>query len=211
MELFPRTPDGRCARRRIPSCSSQFAPSLDNPVEWPSLRRVTLVAITLAGVWLSVLGAEEVPALHGSTGMAWGVLAAIGYAAYTVFGRYASPRFGSGRTVFYSTLGSCVILLAMIPAIEGPPTLPQTPGAWWLLLAFGFLTIAAAHTLFFDALGRIEAGRVSIAAAIEPAVAGLLATTILGQGLSPVGWAGIGLIVIGVAGVGLTRDRAAAE
>jgi DME family drug/metabolite transporter len=174
--------------------------------EWPSPRRIGLVVITLAGVWLSVVGAHEVPAEFGSTGTVWGVLAALGYAAYTLFGRYASPRFGSARTVFYSTLGSCVVLLAALPTLGSAVVLPSTRTSWALLFAFSLLTISVAHTLFFDALARVEAGRVSIAAAVEPAVAAVLATTLLGQGLSALGWLGIGLVVIGVAGVGVTRE-----
>jgi DME family drug/metabolite transporter len=69
---------------------------------------------------------------------------------------------------------------------------------------FGALTIAAAQLLFFDALGRIEAGAASIATAAEPVVAAVLATVLLSQGLAPVGWAGIALVVAGVVGVGLT-------
>lgn len=176
--------------------------------EWPSVGRVLLVVVTLIGVWLSVLGADEVTATFGTTGLIWGVTAGIGYGAYTLFGRYAAPEFGSGRTVLYSTLGSCVVLAVVVPAISGPIVLPATGLAWLVLLAFGLLTIAVAHFLFFDALRRIEASRVSIAAAIEPVVAAILATAILAQGLSSVGWIGIALVVAGVAGVGLTSDRA---
>ncbi|NIR79686.1 MAG: EamA family transporter, partial [Gemmatimonadetes bacterium] len=79
-----------------------------------------------------------------------------------------------------------------------------------LLLAFGLLTIAVAHFLFFDALSRIDASRASIATAVEPVVAAVLATVLLSQGLSPLGWAGIALVALGVAGVGLTARRSEA-
>jgi len=174
--------------------------------EWPSGRRIALVAITLTGVWLSVLGADETTPQFGSTGTLWGIGAALGYAGYTLFGRYASPRFGSARTVFYSTLGSCVLLLIVLPGAGVRLALPPTGASWALILGFGLLTISAAHTLFFDALARVQAARVSIAAAVEPAVAALLATLLLDQGLAPVGWLGIVLVVIGVAGVGFTRE-----
>lgn len=175
--------------------------------EWPTRRRVALVALTLAGVWLSVLGAEDVPSTFGASGLAWGVLAALGYATYTVFGRFVTPRFGSVRTVVYSTLGACLTLAAALPFMTGPPVLPAEPAAWWLLVAFGALTIAAAQLLFFDALGRIEASGASIATAAEPAVAAVLATVLLSQGLRPVGWIGVVLIVTGVVGVGLGTRR----
>lgn len=171
--------------------------------EWPDRMRIALLVITLAGVWLSVLGADDVVTTFGATGLAWGLLAGVSYAAYTLFGRFASPRYGSIPTVAYSTVGSCVFLAIVVPVGSGPVVWPASGPAWALLIMFSALTIAVAHFLFFDALSRIEASRVSIASAIEPVVAAILATLLLGQGLSSLGWAGIGLVVVGVVGVGL--------
>lgn len=176
--------------------------------EWPSRRRVALVALTLTGVWLSVLGAEEVSSTFGTSGLAWGILCGVSYATYTVFGRFVAPRYGSARTVVYSTLGACLVLAVVLPFGADSLTIPTDARAWWLLVAFGGLTIAAAQFLFFDALGRIEASGASIATAAEPAVAAVLATLLLSQGLSPVGWIGVALIVTGVVGVGLSARRA---
>ena len=107
-------------------------------------------------------------------------------------------------TVVYSTLGCVFFLAVAVPVTSGPVVWPASSTAWLVLLAFSVLTIAVAHFLFFDALARIDASRASITTAIEPVVAATLATLLLGQGLSPLGWAGIGLVVLGVAGVGAT-------
>lgn len=177
--------------------------------EWPDARRIALLCVTLGGVWLSVLGADTVMPAFGSSGVGWGVLAGVSYGAYTLFGRFAAPRYGSLRTVLYSTFGSVAFLAVVVPVTSGGVVWPGSPRAWAVLLAFGLLTIAVAHSLFFDALSRIDAGRASIATAVEPVVAGVLATLLLGQGLSPMGWVGIVLVMIGVAGVGRTaRDLA---
>jgi len=175
--------------------------------EWPTIRRLALVALTLGGVWLTVAGADDVEATFGSRGFGWGVLAGASYATYTLFGRFAAPRFGSARTVFYSTLGACLLLAVVLPVASGPPVMPQSVRAWLVLVVFGGLTIAAAQFLFFDALSRIEASRVSVAAAAEPAVATLLATFVLAQGIAPIGWLGMAMIVAGVVGVGLGARR----
>jgi DME family drug/metabolite transporter len=81
---------------------------------------------------------------------------------------------------------------------------PDALPSWGLLFAFALVTIAVAHFLFFDALAHIDASRASIATSVEPVVAAMLATALLGQGLSAIGWLGIGLVVVGVVGVGLT-------
>lgn len=175
--------------------------------EWPGASRVFLLVVTLSGVWLSVLGAEDVAATFGNSGVAWGVLAGLSYATYTLFGRFASPRYGSIRTVVYSTLGSVLFLAIVVPVTSGPVQWPTSTRAWVLLLGFGLLTIAVAQSLFFDALSRIDASRAAIATAVEPLVAGMLATVLLSQGLSTVGWVGLGLVAVGVAGVGMTARR----
>lgn len=172
--------------------------------EWPDRTRLALLVVTLSGVWLSVLGADDVAATFGSSGMGWGALAGVAYGAYTLFGRYASPRYGSMPTVVYSTLGCVFVLAVAVPVTSGPIVWPSSSTAWLVLLAFSVLTIAVAHVLFFDALARIDASRASITTAIEPVVAASLATILLGQGLSALGWTGISLVVLGVAGVGAT-------
>jgi drug/metabolite transporter (DMT)-like permease len=172
--------------------------------EWPNRRRLALVALTLLGVWLTVLGAERVESAFTAGGLTWGVLAGVFYAAYTLFGRWATPRFGSRASVVYSTAGACAVLAVALPVTFGALVLPPTPSAWTILVVFSALTIAGAQFLFFDALGRIEASGASVATSVEPVVAALLATVLLDQGLTAIGWIGIALVVAGVAGVGLT-------
>lgn len=175
--------------------------------EWPDRTRIALLVVTLTGVWLSVLGADSVTATFGSSGLGWGVMAGVAYGGYTLFGRYAAPAYGSIPTVVYSTLG-CVLFLAItVPVTSGPIVWPGSTAAWLVLLTFSVLTVAVAHFLFFDALARIDANRASIATAIEPVVAASLATVLLGQGLSPLGWTGIAIVVAGVAGVGATARK----
>ncbi|MEQ1857684.1 MAG: DMT family transporter [Longimicrobiales bacterium] len=172
--------------------------------EWPSPRQIALIAVTLVGVWLTILGAQPVEPTFAAANLGWGVLAGVAYAAYTLFGRYATPRFGSVPTVVYSTLGACALLSVVLPASTGGMVLPSSGRAWLLLAVFGALTIAGAQFLFFDALGRVEASTASVVTAAEPIAAALLSTLLLDQGLSPLGWVGIAFVVAGVAGVGLT-------
>ena len=89
-----------------------------------------------------------------------------------------------------------------LPGLSSQVEVPRTGEAWALLAVFAFLTVSVASLLFFDALARVEASRVAVAAATEPVVAALLATWLLSQGLGPLGWVGIGVVVLGVAGVG---------
>lgn len=177
--------------------------------ERPTLVQVGLGVLTVVGVWLTVLGARGAEVQITPRGLLWGGLAATSYAAYTLFGRSASPRWGSVATVLWSTVGASVALAVVVPLQRDGLVLPPTSEAWLLLILFGLLTIAAASFLFYDALGRIEAGRASITATTEPVVAALLATWLLGQTLTWSGWVGLSLVVTGVAGAYRTRHEGA--
>jgi drug/metabolite transporter (DMT)-like permease len=176
--------------------------------EWPSALRVGLAVLVTVGVWLSVLGADDVETSFGAAGAGWGILAAFCYAGYLMLGRHASPRWGSVPTMVYSMVAACILLTVVVPMRPGPLVAPPDARAWTLLAVFGLLTIAIAQFLFFDALGRIEASGVAVSSTAEPVVGSLLATTLLSQGLDPLGWLGVTLVVLGVAGVGVTLPRA---
>lgn len=178
--------------------------------EWPTRRRVVLAAISVVGVWLTVLGARGVDVRLGPEGIAWGITAGAGYAGYTLFGRHASRRYGSFATVLWSTAGACAFLALALPPMGLAPDLPPSMSAWLLLMAFGLCTIALASFLFYDALGRIEAGRASISSTLEPVVAALLAGWLVDQRLTASGWVGLLLVVAGVAGAYASRRSAPA-
>ncbi len=176
--------------------------------EWPSARRVALAILVVGGVWLSVLGADDVRPMFGTVGIGWGVASAVTYASYTLFGRFAAPRWGTAPTLIYSTAGGCLLLAIALPFLPLGPVLPSGASAWGLLTLFALVTLTLAELLFFDALRWIEASRASIAATAEPVVAALLATVLLAQGLHPIGWLGLALVVAGVAGVGMSARTA---
>lgn len=168
--------------------------------EWPGPVQIALGALSVAGVWLMVTGVREVSAEWTATGVGWGLLAGATYASYTLLGRYATPRHGSAATVLHSTVSACVLLALALPLSGHSVVLPSTGRAWVLLVMFGLLTMALATSLYYDALGRIEAGRAATASTLEPVAAVVLATFLLDEGLRPRGWAGLMMVVTGVAG-----------
>ena len=93
--------------------------------------------------------------------------------------------------------------------MTGPAQWPDDLRAPLILTVYGFATVALAVLLFYDALRRIPAARASIVATIEPVVAALLATVVLGQTLTPAGWLGLGLVVVGVVGASSRARRPA--
>jgi DME family drug/metabolite transporter len=175
--------------------------------EAPTRRQIGFGALAVAGVWGVVTGARGAEIVLSRAGLAWGGLTAVGYASYTLFGRWGGRRWPALTTVLHSYLGATVILGFLLP-VTGPAHWPADLGAQLLLIVYGFATVALAVLLFYDALRRIPAARASIVATIEPVVAAVLASLVLGQTLTPAGWWGLGLVVVGVVGASLrTRAR----
>lgn len=172
-----------------------------------TVRKALLAGIVVAGAWLTIAGARGADVDVRLGGLPWGILTGAGFAAYTIFGRWAAPRFGAFPLLLHSMIGGTLLVGIVFGAAGRSVGVPSEPRAWGLLTLYGVATITVAQLLFFLALRRIEAGRAAIAATVEPVVAALLAAVTVGQSLTPVGWVGIGLVVTGVAGGYAGSDR----
>lgn len=178
-------------------------PLLGEPL---TLRRAVLAGVVVGGVWLTIAGARDAELVVRETGIVWGFLAGVGYAAYTIFGRWAAPRYGAFTTLLHSMAGGTA-MVGLVFGLLGPAIqVPADPRAWGLLVAYGVGTITAAQLLFFYALHWVEAGKAAIAAAVEPVVAALVAWVLVDQALAPVGWLGLALVAGGVAGAYSRRE-----
>lgn len=177
--------------------------------ERPSRAQVGVASVSVAGVWMVVLGGGDSRGVTLGPDLVWGVLTGLSFAAYILFGRWMAPRIGSVAALTWSTLGAAALLLAAALVTGRPPVLPASPAAWGILAILSAATIPLASILFFGALIRIDPGRASVGATVEPLVGTILAGIFLGQSLGALGWIGMGLLVAGVAGTSLlTRGEA---
>lgn len=166
--------------------------------------RLALAVVVMAGAALTVTGGSHAGGTAGPTGaslaqgVAGGILAALSYAGTTLLARYAVPRYGALRVLFYEVVGGTLVLAVVLPLAGHAPAPPPTPGAWAYTLALTLATVLLANFAFFAAARRIEAAPVSVAATIEPVVGALLALLLLGQHLTAIGWLGLAMVVAGV-------------
>ncbi|MCS7058978.1 MAG: EamA family transporter [Meiothermus sp.] len=172
------------------------APAIVALLSWLLLRepmgphKLSAVGLTLLGVALVSLQGGE--ARITAAAVLWGLLSALTYATYYLFGKLYLGRY-STPTLFLYALP--VGALGLLPFVRFAP---KTAEAW---AAIGFLTVAStffAVTLYFAGLKRLEATRASVVATLEPVVAALAAWLFWGERFSPLGYLGAGLVLLGV-------------
>ncbi|HEX9705477.1 MAG TPA: EamA family transporter [Gemmatimonadales bacterium] len=169
-----------------------------------TLSRLTLALVVMAGAALTVTGGSHASGGGGgqaslAAGVAGGLLAAVSYAGTTVMARWAVPRYGVVKVLFYEAIGGVVLLGLILPLAGHPPLPPGTASGWLYIGALTLGTVLLANFCFFGGVRRIEAAPTSVAATIEPVVGALLALVLFSQQLTPLGWLGLVMVVGGVA------------
>lgn len=186
-----------------------FAALLEWLLERRPLARRWLVATGLAVVGITVLAVgralDPSASLHGSArggdapvaGIAVALLAGLAYALYTYASSRAMAGGASSRGVMGSMFGLGGLLLLPLLLLTGAPLLqsPQTIGIA-AYLALGPMFVA--YLLFGIAVRELRSSTVTTVTLLEPVVATLLAVVVVGERLTPLGWAGIALILFGL-------------
>jgi drug/metabolite transporter (DMT)-like permease len=157
--------------------------------------RLTALGLVLAGIFL-VTGALRLLATGQATitaaAIALGLGSGLSYGLYTIFGKRALERYDSGQTVFYS-----FIFAAFALALVAPPWIPfqEHPEATLPLILLGVIPTVAPYLLYTAGLRHLPPSTASMLASIEPVVATLLGSTLLGESLGIDQGAGIALII----------------
>jgi drug/metabolite transporter (DMT)-like permease len=171
--------------------------------------RLLLAIVVMIGAFLTVTGG--VGALRGdrlAAGVIGGLLSAVSYAGTTLMARWAVPRYGLARVLFFEAIGG-VLLIGIVLPLAGHSLAPPSTGEGWLYIAGLTLgSVLLANFAFFAGVRRIEAAPTAVAATIEPVVGALLALIFIGEHLTLLGWLGLLMVVGGVA-AGYWRERGA--
>ncbi len=129
------------------------------------------------------------------TGILFGLGSGIGYALYSIFGRYALERgYGSATISFYT------FVFALIPTFLLADTGSAVSALTGSLGQFAFLTILilmvtlAPYLLYTKGLQGLENGTASILASIEPVVATLVGLVIYSEKLGI--WNILGIVLV---------------
>lgn len=161
--------------------------------------RVALALVAAVGVAMTVFGAQGAKVDWSVVGVFGGLGAAVSYAGTTLLARWAVPRYGAARVLFYEILGGTLVLGAALPLAGHAPVPAQSAAGWAYIVALGITTVVLANLAFFGATKRIDAAPTAVGASCEPVVGALAALLLFGENLTALGWVGLALVVSGVA------------
>jgi DME family drug/metabolite transporter len=183
-----------------------FAAVLERAVEGRRLRPAWWVTTGLSVTGVVLLGTAG-PASAGARGQgdpgaaAWGLLlglvAGASYAGYTYCSRRAMERGCGSRAAMGAVFGVGAVLLLPVLLATGAP-LTQAAGSLGIAAYLAIGPMFLAYLAFGAGLRSVPSSTATTLTLLEPVVATLLAVTVVGERLAPLGWVGIALIGLGL-------------
>lgn len=128
-------------------------------------------------------------------GILIGLGAGFGYALYSIFGKKALAKYSPVTILFYTFLTASMAVLPL-SVLHNPSTLTKVMESHVFLwvVGLGFFPTVLAYLLYTLGLSKIEAGKASITALIEPVAATLLGVSLFNEVLSF--WQVIGIFLV---------------
>lgn len=158
-------------------------------------KKLLALGLTLVGCAL-VCGVFSGALTVTGGGIALGLGAGFFYALYSIFGRYALAHYGPMTvTVWTFVFAGAASLVLVRPAELSALAQPSMA-----LTAVGLVVCSTVlpYILYTRGLARVEAGKASILASLEPVVASVAGVVLFGEPMSPLTAAGIVCVLAGV-------------
>lgn len=158
-------------------------------------KKLLALGLTLVGCAL-VCGVFSGSLTVTGGGIALGLGAGFFYALYSIFGRYALAHYGPMTvTVWTFVFAGAASLVLVRPAELAALAQPSMA-----LTAVGLVVCSTVlpYILYTRGLARVEAGKASILASLEPVVASVAGVVLFGEPMSPLTAAEIVCVLVGV-------------
>ena len=130
-------------------------------------------------------------------GLVFGLCSGLGYALYSIFGKFAAAKYNSLTITFYTFLfGS----LGVLPLCDMPRLLPLVSDFKGIALSIGVAIVCTVlpYLLYTYGLSKTGAGKASVIAILEPAVASLVGVMFFNENLGALGFFGLILVITGL-------------
>ena len=157
----------------------------------------------LGALALTVLGCGCVTgALGGGVSVSWkavaiGLGSGLGYALYTIFGKFALRDYESVTITAYTVLFAALGTLPLSRPAE-MLTMIDSPKAALLCVASGLFCTVAPYLLYTKGLEGVESGQAAILATVEPVVAAMVGIFVFRETATIGKLTGIALILISI-------------
>lgn len=154
-------------------------------------KKALAIFLTFAGCVL-VSGLTDEKVSFTAVSIMIGLGAGLGYALYSIFGRYGVDRnYPSLTLTFYTFLFAAVASACFIPVGKTFALGLAHPG--WVLLT-GVITCVIPYIVYTAGLAHVPSSTASIMATIEPVVATCISVFVYGEGMTLL--KGIGIILV---------------
>lgn len=157
----------------------------------------------IAALLIAFLGCVLVTGILGEKmilspgGILVGLGAGIGYALYSIFGRFALDRgYDSFTITFYTFLFAAIGVLPFIDMTHLTTCIQADTRTIWFALGMVFFTTVIAYLVYTYGLSKMEAGSASILATLEPVVATLIGFLLYKESMTPDNFIGIVLVLL---------------
>ncbi len=171
-----------------------------------------------AGVVLSVGGcALVVGAIGGeglaasSRGVAWGLAAAVFFAAYSLMGKYAATRFTPWTLLTWGLAAASVFWLVYLGGTGRMVALLAEPAGLAVVAYMAVFATIVPFAAFLTALHHIDATKAVVTSTLEPVIAGLAAFALFGETFTLVQLSGGLLVIAAIVVVQRVPSAASAE
>ena len=159
-------------------------------------KKLTALALTLVGCAL-VCGLFAGDLMVTLSGVLLGLGSGFFYALYSIFGRYALAHYGSMTVTVWTFLFAGPASLLLVKPAEMTTVLAQ-PKAWLLAAALVVFSTVLPYIFYTGGLAKVEAGKASIMASLEPVVASLMGVVLFSEPMGVQTGLGIGCVLAGV-------------
>lgn len=168
-----------------------------------------LTAVKIISVIITIIGCALVTGMFGgsakisSTGILFGLGAGIGYALYSIFGRYGINKYDTLTVTFYTFAFAAIATLPFV-IISGSSIVIEPKSIMWMIGA-GIFTSVLPYLLYTYGLTGVESGRASVIATIEPVVASVIGVCVFDEYMGIVKIIGIALVFAAVVMVNIKQ------
>jgi drug/metabolite transporter, DME family len=154
--------------------------------------------ILIAGVSIKDTGSLQV------SGIIIGLGAGLGYALYSIFGKYALKKYQPFTITFYTFLTASITLLPLTGLWEKGSLLVERDILFYCI-GLGLFPTVIAYVLYTKGLEKVESSKAAIVATAEPVVATLLSVYLYKESFGFLQFIGTAVLLFSVILINLPR------